>query len=416
MPRRSRSQRARRCASPGERSVSLAAIRYVAERCRHELVGGSVKNLLWVVAYLVVKGEKTTPEVWLGTLKDMTGDDLRTVQRARDVLCSPAVGELKIHVGAAKRVVYELAKFEVQGELFGLRTPGQDDSRHHDKLSRSPVRHHVKLSRSIASDCRDVTTNCRDVEQPLYVRTLEEEEEPSSSEQASEKEPSGTEGQELQRFLAWWTSTYPTENRGRVSIIRTCDRVAARILLQSGLTVERMQAMAIALWRTTSDGRAARGSFKGSDRWWIAEIAEKGGRSISTLLHKADFLQGEVERLGFLDTPSDFEVDYKESLESVARRAPREAENEERAAALTTSQSEAEAAIDGLAPPVRDALKADARAALADQMNRSPLLPDLGMEPRHYERVLHLTMVRLILEREEGAVWAERLAAASRAG
>lgn len=273
-PIRSRSR------APGER-VSLAAIRYVAE-CRHELIGGSVKNFMWAVGYLVVKGERRTPGVLLPTLEEYTGDDLRTVQRARDVLRSPEVGLLNVYAAGAKRVVYELAKFEVQGELFGLRTPGQDD-----KLSRSVPGHHDKLSRSITSDCRDtpsITSDCRDAARPIYISTLgeeEEEEEPRKPRTLVERV------EEAQTYLDQFADEFSRHQGGA---IYTSDESALKTTLEllEHRPLSRLLKLARLMLTTTQD------DDPDSDRTFIATAPNKG---IHLLRHKINYLDQELARI-----------------------------------------------------------------------------------------------------------------------
>lgn len=273
--------------------MSLDALRYVAEKCRHERVGGSAKNLLWVLAYLVPKGEKETPAIWLPTLTDMTGDDVRTVQRAREVLCSPDVGELKIHAAAAKRAVYELAKFAVQGELFGLRTPGHDDSRQHVNVTQSAPTHHVRLTRSITSNCRDVASDCRDATPPLYVPTLEEVPTDYSEQRDAARAPSVERIEAAHSFLDAFVAEFARHKGGATYTSSESDLGIVLELLagrqgRPGRSVSRLLDMARLMWTLTPDQNP------NSDRSFIATAPDQG---IRLLRHRGNYLDQQVVSL-----------------------------------------------------------------------------------------------------------------------
>ena len=96
-------------------------------------------------------------------------------------------------------------------------------------------------------------------------------------------------------FCDWWPDAYRAHNRGVLNRVRPCDREAAETLIVgTGRTLERVQAMSIYCWTVKSDGHYQ------SDRWYIART----DRSICTVLTKETFLENEVVRLG-LDAPRD---------------------------------------------------------------------------------------------------------------
>jgi hypothetical protein len=101
-------------------------------------------------------------------------------------------------------------------------------------------------------------------------------------------------------FCAWWADAYPAHNSGVLNRVRDCDREAALVLL-TGRTVERAQAMTAVLWAAPEgylDGYRLR--LSPNDRTYIAT----SDRSICVLLTKATVIEREVIRLG-LDRPDE---------------------------------------------------------------------------------------------------------------
>lgn len=271
--------------------MSWFAVHYVLRKSSHPLVKGVPKFLLLVISYFVRTNHTITPLLSIRQLQDLLGVDEKTIRRNRDLLCSPDVGELTRHVHG-KREAFEMLK--LCGPLFVDR---RFDYASRIRANSPDLAAGVTTQiRANSPDLRNIRAICPDVSARTY-KVLEEE---VGSKPSSSPVPRNLPQLlvEVQRFVDWWTVTYPTENIGALSNIRDCDRDAAYELLQSGRTVERLQLMAIAMWRIVSDGR------RGSNRWYIAVDSD---RSIRVLQQKADFLDQEVGRLK-LDAPSNGEA------------------------------------------------------------------------------------------------------------
>jgi hypothetical protein len=94
---------------------------------------------------------------------------------------------------------------------------------------------------------------------------------------------------EVETFLDWFGAAYAASHQGaRCAIPRAPDGGRVDELLRHGRTIARLQEMAAAMWRVTTDG------VVGSERWYIAEKAP--ARNIWLLHRKADFLDLEVSR------------------------------------------------------------------------------------------------------------------------
>jgi hypothetical protein len=303
--------------------VSWFAVHYVLKKSSHPAVKGVAKFLLLVIAYFVRKNSTITPALSLGQLEELLGVDNRTIRRNRDLLCSPDVGELERHVqGKLER--YRMLKLagplfvdqrfdyadKLSGSSAGMRANSPHVAGGPFALMRANSPDLAAAMRTKSPDRDPMRTKSPDPASGVHI---EEEDLASSSEESQGEDAELTEQQRdeklanlreavafdlhrADRFCDWWTTNYPTHNRGVLNRVRRSDRDAAFSLLSDGRTVERLEAMAVVLWAVTLDGQCG----TRSDRAYIVE----SDKSICVLLQKATVIEREVVRLG-LDAPSD---------------------------------------------------------------------------------------------------------------
>jgi len=116
-----------------------------------------------------------------------------------------------------------------------------------------------------------------------YVRSKKDPDPERTYEQAEED----ARARDVHTFLTWWMATFPQFNGGAVyALDRPRDEPIVRALLDHGRPLDLLQAMAVLLWTTTTDG------VVGSNRWWIAVRCTD--RGLFALKHKANYLAREV--------------------------------------------------------------------------------------------------------------------------
>lgn len=97
-------------------------------------------------------------------------------------------------------------------------------------------------------------------------------------------------------FLVWFELAYPRYNNGaRCHVDSVRDGPLVSALIHRGYARPQLEAMALLLWATTTDG------VVNSDRWWIAERV--GVRDVRILHRKADYLDLELHRRELVATP-----------------------------------------------------------------------------------------------------------------
>ncbi len=298
--------------------MSIAAETYV-ESIGHPQVKGSVLALLRAIAKAIPDGQTATPAMRLEEFAIVAGYTERTALRCRDVL--EALALLKVHDGGRgiKTARYELRQFGDGARplvaqplpLIGRsKPPKAKDQRPEPDLftdveaerSDPTFQRSDNLSdlcRKVGSDLSKVRQFVRRLAQQVrqFVRPVLPQGVPITVTATTKNVRTEDLVEKLvvdardpvQVFLAWWTATFPTYNRGAFnSVDRRRDGPRVQTLLASGRPVAHLQAMAIELWTTTTDGR------RKSDRWWIAEVVKV--RTIAVLRWKATYLDDVVTR------------------------------------------------------------------------------------------------------------------------
>ena len=239
--------------------VSWEATTYVAEKCRQDQVKGSIRNLLWAIAYLVIEGERETAAVTQATLVALTGDSVKTVQRAIATLTATAVGLLRVHPPGGKGARYELAKMHAQGVLFGVRSRWKD----------------VKLTPSRDKVTQSKASTWRPSRQGHPVPTVEVEDPSSSLAPAARVERAHS-------WLEAFGEGYAAHHGTPIGPAGSRELDVALALLERWSSAQLLE-MAHAMWRLGPAPGHPPLTCECSD-CWIARAPEKG---VFLLNHKA---------------------------------------------------------------------------------------------------------------------------------
>jgi len=314
--------------------MSDAAKRYV-DTCTAK---GGALALLKAIADLIPEGETTTPPLTIEDLANYARCVDRTARSNRDVL--ERDGEIKVHDGGRGKVArYEMLRL-VEGArpltaaplpLLGRAKPVRTKTSVKETSATSAdLFESVNETSATSADvgevraydignyCRRWWANVGNFCRRWWMRTIKERSTSATSADLFEsvKETSATsadvgahndadlisaraivverstEVEEAARardgdaFLTWWRATFPTHNGGAAAFVdRARDGPIVRALLDQ-YPFDLLQAMAVLLWTTTTDG------IRGSHRWWIAERCPD--RGLFALRHKATYLAREV--------------------------------------------------------------------------------------------------------------------------
>ena len=298
----------------------------------HPDVTRSALAFLKVIARHIPEGQTATPDLELPDLAVEALYTERTARTSRDLL--ERIGKLKVHGGGrgVKVARYEILDIDGERPAEPLPLPLRADLRvapsgeatlplfadvtaERSEIASDPGTQRSEIFSDVLAKVGNFFRRCSlavtkvgnffrrwpqrseissDLSIPLPLSVSDP---PSTTTyvQISKNDPERTDvaggvdarARDVELFLTWWMATFPTYNAGAVySLIRARDEPIVRELLDHGRPLDLLQAMAVLLWTTTTDG------VHGSNRWWIAEKCTD--RGLFALRHKANYLAREA--------------------------------------------------------------------------------------------------------------------------